>query len=80
MDNLEEFPKKSLGHSSKLCLRASLHRFASESGLADVSSVVPELTVWSLLARLCSADGARSLFPVPTERGQGLPQSAVGGK
>jgi hypothetical protein len=75
---LQEFLQKSVVHSSKLCLRASSHWFASESGLADVSSVVPELTVWSLLARLCSGEGAPSLFPVPAERGQGLPQPQPG--
>ena len=45
---------------------------------ADVSSVVPELTVWSLLAQLYPGDGAPSLFPVPAERGQGLPQTQPG--
>ena len=29
--------------------------------------------VWSLLAQLCGGEGAPSLFPVPAERGQGLP-------
>jgi hypothetical protein len=28
---------------------------------------------WSLQAQLCAGEGAPSLFPVPTERGQGLP-------
>ena len=45
---------------------------------ADFSSVVPELTVWPLLARLCPGDGSPSLFPVPKERGQGLPQLQPG--
>jgi hypothetical protein len=36
---------------------------ANESGLADVSPVVPGLTVWPLLARLWPGDGAPSLVP-----------------
>ncbi len=38
-----------------------------------ICSCVPSLTVWSLLAQLCAGEGAPSLFPVPAERGQGLP-------
>jgi hypothetical protein len=45
---------------------------------ADVPSVVPELTVWSLLAQLWPGAGAHSLFPVPKERDQGLPQAQPG--
>jgi hypothetical protein len=37
---VEDFPQKSLDHSSKFCSRASLPWFASESALAHVSSVV----------------------------------------
>jgi hypothetical protein len=36
------------------------------------------LTVWSLLAQLWPGEGAPSLFPVPKERGQGLPQPQPG--
>jgi hypothetical protein len=52
-----------MGHSFNLCLRASLPWCANESGFADVSSVFPGLTVWSLLARLWPGEGAPSLFP-----------------
>ena len=44
----------------------------------DVSSVVPRLTVWSLLAQLWPGDSTPSLFPVPAERGQELPQPQSG--
>ncbi|MEE8480183.1 MAG: hypothetical protein V3T59_02960, partial [Desulfobacterales bacterium] len=30
-------------------------------------------TAWSLQAQRCAGEGAPSLFPVPAERGQGLP-------
>jgi hypothetical protein len=32
-----------------------------------------EAPAWSLHAQLCAGEGAPSLFPVPAERGQGLP-------
>jgi hypothetical protein len=32
-----------------------------------------EAPAWSLQAQLCAGEGAPSLFPVPAERGQGLP-------
>ena len=38
-----------------------------------ICSCVPSLTVWSLLAQLGAGEGTPSLFPVPAERGQGLP-------
>jgi hypothetical protein len=37
-----------------------------------------ELTVWSLLALLWLGEGPPSLFPAPTERGQGLPPATAG--
>jgi hypothetical protein len=64
--------------SSSLCSRASLHWCANESGFADVSSIVPGLTVWAVLTRLWPGDGAPSLFPIPVERGQGFPQPQPG--
>ena len=36
------------------------------------------LTVWPLLAQLWPGEGSPSLFPVPAERGQGLPQLQPG--
>jgi hypothetical protein len=88
----EEFPQKSLDQSSKLYLRAGLPCFVSEICLADVSSVVPGahglVTSGPAVAggsppaspeRLAMAGRhAPSLFPVPAERGQGLPQSQPG--
>jgi hypothetical protein len=44
----------------------------NEKALTDVSSVVPGLTVWSLLAQLLPGDSTPSLFPVPGERGTGV--------
>ena len=40
----QEFPQKSVGHSSNLRLRATLHWCTNESGFPDVCSVVPEET------------------------------------
>ena len=48
----------------------------NERALAYVSSVVPGLTVWSLLAQLWPGEGAPSLFP--PSPGQGLPQPQPG--
>jgi len=46
---------------------------------ADVSSVVPGLTVWSLLALLWPGEGTPSLFP-PSPRlgGPGAPPTTAG--
>jgi len=41
--------------------------------LPGVSSVVPSLTAWSLGAQLRAGEATPSLFPVPSERGQGVP-------
>ena len=67
-----------MDHSSGLCSRASLHWYANKNALADVSSFVPGLTVWSLLTQLWPGDSTPSLFPVPTERSQGLPHPQPG--
>jgi hypothetical protein len=48
----------------------------NESGLTDAPSVVPGLTVWSLLARLWPGESAPYLFP--PSAGQGLPQTQSG--
>jgi hypothetical protein len=63
-------------HSSNLCLRGNLSWCANESPFADVSSVVPGLTAWSLLALLWPGEGAPSLFP--PSAGQGLPPPQPG--
>ncbi len=65
-----------MNHSSNLCLRDSLAWYANENGFADVSSVVPGLTVWSLLAQLWPGEGTPSLFPPSAN--QGLPQPQPG--
>jgi len=47
--------------------------------LAYVSSVVPGLTVWSLLAQLWPGEGAPSLFPPPLGfGGPGAPPTTTG--
>ncbi len=65
-----------MDNSSYLSLRTSLPQYAIENGFADVSSVVPELTVWSLLAQLRPGESAPSLFPPSAD--QGLPQPQPG--
>jgi len=62
-----------------LCSRPVYLRCANESCLADVSSVVPGLTVWPLLAQLWPGEGAPSLFP-PSPRfgGPGAPPATAG--
>jgi len=65
-----------MDHSFNLSLIASLPWCANESVFADVSSVVPGLTVWSLLAQLLPGEGAPSLFMPSAD--QGLPQPQPG--
>jgi hypothetical protein len=70
------FPKNEWTILTKLYSGASLHWCANENALTDVSSVVSELTVWSLLAQLWLGEGTPSLFPPSAD--QGLPQPQLG--
>jgi hypothetical protein len=58
---------------SPQAVRLTSQRLARLKGHSLYLFLRSSLTVWSLLAQLWAGEGAPSLFPVPAERGQGLP-------